>query len=765
MKHISKWASFIRRQCGRLAALAAAVRPAVNFYHGSWPLAMRRVYGVFKREGIRGVIRRAQLLTGRLVSDDFLLAGALYGDVLPLEPGFKPLVSVIVPNFNHAAYLRQRLDSIFSQTYTNIEVILLDDCSTDDSVQILSDYAAEYPDKTICHFNQSNSGGVFKQWRKGLELATGKLIWIAESDDYCSENFLEELVRCFQTEGVKLAFADTRFVRGIPPETIWSLSEYLYDLGLSLPDTPFIRSAHAMVNSGWGVKNLVPNVSSSLFLHPGHMALFDDEEWLRLRMCGDWIFYLSIIRGGLVAYNPKAINFYRQHVANTSVNAQKEDIYYLEHEVVAKRIVSNYRVDEACLERQEHVLYNHWCIQRGDHLRAEFKSLYDLERIAPHSAGRKPNLLMGVYAFAAGGGETFPVMLSNMLQQQGYAVTLLNCRKEATEAGVRSMVSEAVPILELDHLERLALVCADMGIEIVHSHHAWVDMSMAMLLLGRTGIKQVITTHGMYEMMTDAQIQGLMPLLRGRVDAFVYTAEKNLRAFPTEIINEKVFARIDNALPAKTINAASRKELGIAEDDFVVCLVARAIPEKGWGEAIQAVEMANERSARKIQLLLIGEGPEFDRLQNEAQTERVHLLGFRANIRDYFATSDMGFLPSRFKGESAPLVLIDCLLSGKPLLASNVGEIFSMLNTPSGLAGALFDLLEWEIAIPELAEILILLANDSATYRAMLDRVPAAAARFEIATMVKKYDEVYRTVLAGGKDPLGGKEKLIRGVS
>src|SRR5690606_2002964 len=140
-------------------------------------------------------------------------------------------------------------------------------------------------------------------------------------------------------------------------------------------------------------------------------------------------------------------------------------------------------------------------------------------------------------------------------------------------------------------------------------------------------------------------------------------------------------------------------ELNISANDFVVCLVARAIPEKGWDEAIRAVGWANERSSRKIHLLLIGEGPEYDRLRPECACQDVQFLGFQPNIRDYFAASDVGFLPSRFKGESAPLVLIDCLRSGKPVIASNVGEIRQMLVAGDGIAGELFDLDNWEIDI------------------------------------------------------------------
>ena len=51
-----------------------------------------------------------------------------------------PQVSVIVPNYNHAPYLRQRLDSIFNQNFQDFEVIILDDCSTDNSKEIIEEY-------------------------------------------------------------------------------------------------------------------------------------------------------------------------------------------------------------------------------------------------------------------------------------------------------------------------------------------------------------------------------------------------------------------------------------------------------------------------------------------------------------------------------------------------------------------------------------------------------------------------------------------------
>jgi len=737
-----------RRYIAAAWALCRALPRAVSFYQGSLGLTISRVFGVLKREGISGIARRAAILMHGVGPGKSYSSIALYGKLLPLAPGFLPKVSIIVPNFNHAKYLPERLESIYEQTYGNVEVILLDDCSSDGSVAILQGYAERYPGKTICRFNEKNSGGVFNQWKKGLELATGDLVWIAESDDYCSANLLQELVRGFQNPAVMLAFARTEFVRGTPAVTAWTSEDYLSDLGLGIWDRPFIQSAHAMVKSGWVVKNIVPNASGALFRHPGKMSLLDDPEWLKLRMCGDWVFYLSIIRGGLVAYTPDATNYYRQHALNTSVNTQSEDVYYQEHQIAALYLAKLYRLERTDFEKQERHLYQHWCTNRGASHLGQFRMLYNLEKVWQRTLDKRPNIVMAVYALAAGGGETFPIMLANLLRDRGYAITLLNCKEQATEPGVRRMLSCGIPLLELDRIDLAGAVFADMGIELVHSHHAWVDVSLATLLQNHQDIRQIATMHGMYEMMTPAQLQVLLPLLKGRIDRFVYTAEKNLTLFSLKFRQEKNFCKISNALPLINVTPASRVELDVGVDDFVLCLVARAIPEKGWEEAIDAVVWASARSCRKVHLLLIGEGPEFDRLKSQTPHKFVHFLGFRSNIRDYFAASDIGFLPSRFRGESAPLVLIDCLLSGKPVLASDIGEIRYMLDSTEGFAGELVDLDEWQIRIEAMGQIIVTLANDAVAYQRLLRCVPLAAAKFDTGRMVEKYEEVYRGVLA-----------------
>lgn len=120
----------------------------------------------------------------------------------------KPFVSVVIPNYNHAKYLKERMDSILNQTYQNFEIIILDDCSSDNSKEVIAKYK-DNPHVSHIVFNENNSGKVFSQWQKGFGLAKGELIWISESDDKCLPTLLEELVKEFEYDST-LALAFTR---------------------------------------------------------------------------------------------------------------------------------------------------------------------------------------------------------------------------------------------------------------------------------------------------------------------------------------------------------------------------------------------------------------------------------------------------------------------------------------------------------------------------------------------------------------------------
>lgn len=101
-----------------------------------------------------------------------------------------PKISIIVPIYNVEKYLKECLDSLINQTLCDIEIICVNDGSTDNSVQILQEY--RFKDKRIKVINKENSG-YGASMNRGLEIAKGEYIGIVESDDFANKNMFENL--------------------------------------------------------------------------------------------------------------------------------------------------------------------------------------------------------------------------------------------------------------------------------------------------------------------------------------------------------------------------------------------------------------------------------------------------------------------------------------------------------------------------------------------------------------------------------------------
>lgn len=111
-----------------------------------------------------------------------------------------PLISVIIPIYNVAPYLRECLDSVVKQTCHNLQIILVNDGSTDGSEEIAKEYLR---DERVQLISTSN-GGLSKARNIGLEKAKGKYVYFIDSDDYIDLGFLEEMVKIAQENNVEI---------------------------------------------------------------------------------------------------------------------------------------------------------------------------------------------------------------------------------------------------------------------------------------------------------------------------------------------------------------------------------------------------------------------------------------------------------------------------------------------------------------------------------------------------------------------------------
>ncbi len=110
-----------------------------------------------------------------------------------------PLISIIIPVFNAEKYLADSIESALKQSYENIEIIIVDDGSTDKSWYIIESYRKEFP-KIIKTFKQKNKGASAAR-NKAFELSTGHYIQYLDADDLLADNKLEEQLKIFERKG------------------------------------------------------------------------------------------------------------------------------------------------------------------------------------------------------------------------------------------------------------------------------------------------------------------------------------------------------------------------------------------------------------------------------------------------------------------------------------------------------------------------------------------------------------------------------------
>ncbi|MFK8184201.1 MAG: glycosyltransferase family 2 protein [Phormidesmis sp.] len=224
-----------------------------------------------------------------------------------------PKVSVIVPNYNHSKYLEKRIDSILGQSYQDFELLVLDDCSTDNSQEIIASYTQLDP-RVKHHFNVKNSGSPFQQWHSGLRQTSGEFVWIAESDDFADSLFLETLVDILETyPNVGLAYTQSWAVD--ERDTImYSYLQWTDEVDPDRWKTDFINSGVDEAKRYFCLKNTIPNASAVVF----RRSCVSTENFLEktMRLSGDKVFWGRILMNSDIAFVASHQNFFRHHLNN-----------------------------------------------------------------------------------------------------------------------------------------------------------------------------------------------------------------------------------------------------------------------------------------------------------------------------------------------------------------------------------------------------------------------------------------------------------------
>ena len=262
----------------------------------------------------------------------------------------RPLVSVVVPNYNHQRFLAQRLDSIRAQGVADLEIILLDDASSDGSQALLDAFCRDEPRARLIR-SPRNSGSTFRQWVRGIRQARGQFIWIAESDDAAEPSLLETLLEAMgDADDIALAYCQSRMIdacgRNLGQPLAWTA-----DVSPERWLAPYRTDGRRELAEALVHKNTIPNVSAVLLRAQSELAQLVDTD---MRLCGDWMLYTRLCGRGGVAFVPEPLNLWRQGTS-TARSAPAGELEWREGQQVVREAAGLLELGaaevDACLAR------------------------------------------------------------------------------------------------------------------------------------------------------------------------------------------------------------------------------------------------------------------------------------------------------------------------------------------------------------------------------------------------------------------------------
>ncbi|MFT3719039.1 glycosyltransferase family 2 protein [Pseudorhodoferax sp.] len=231
-----------------------------------------------------------------------------------------PLVTVLVPSYNHGRFLEERIESIMAQSFEDFELIVIDDCSKDHSDDVLKSLQKKF--KFTYIRNDRNTGTPFAAWERIGSMARGRYIWICESDDVAEPDFLVTAVGRLQENQKAVAFYSNSYVINDQSKIIGHTESYFRDTWKeSRWEQDFTASGRDELVYFQLRGQVIPNMSSALFVADAFTKAF--EPFLkRLRLTGDWLFVGNVFEHGDVEFCHRPLSRFRKHEETSRVRVQ-----------------------------------------------------------------------------------------------------------------------------------------------------------------------------------------------------------------------------------------------------------------------------------------------------------------------------------------------------------------------------------------------------------------------------------------------------------
>lgn len=205
-----------------------------------------------------------------------------------------PLVSVVVATYNGARFIGEQMESVVSQTYPNLEIIVVDDASTDDTVTIVESFSQKHENVTL--FSSGENLGFLKNFERGVLLAKGEFIALCDQDDIWIEDKIEILMR--EREDAALVYCNSELIDGQGNS-----------LGIKLTDLKNLLNFDSPLNY------VVGGTASGHAMMVQRDVMLQSLPWPEMVTHDFWIGFVATFTNPL-KFVDKVLVLYRQHDAN-----------------------------------------------------------------------------------------------------------------------------------------------------------------------------------------------------------------------------------------------------------------------------------------------------------------------------------------------------------------------------------------------------------------------------------------------------------------
>ena len=643
------------------------------------------------------------------------------------------------------------MSSVLNQTIRPSEILFLDDCSSDNSLELATNALknGNIPYRIVQ--NDRNSGCVFRQWMKGIALAQHELIWIAETDDTAHPDFLLHILPSFVREDVSATFAHIRLI-----DVEGNISPDLDGYFDGLRDFDWKRSATVPAfrafSQDFAIKNVIPNASGLVFRKP-QLNAEEIERLYEYRFAGDWYLYGLILRGGSVAYCRGAESYFRITRGSASRSALFTDRHLQEHCMIMRDLSYQYDVPNSAVAAHATALARHLKDRKQEEV------LHLLTTHLPSAGESRPlRLCIAADSFRVGGGEVLPLELANELRRLGHHITYLVVERPNKGSGsIRDRLRTDIPVVYWDDVQAdFPSFIREYGIQSLNSHNVSFDFRLA-LKAEKMAIPYVVSLHGGYETVPELLTDEVGGFLKTAVTRWLYLSEKNIVPLQKLGLPSDAFQRSFNAVPEYVGEWMDRSQFrtshAIPADAFVLVLCSRAIEEKGWTTAVEVTNAMAEASGREVRIVLIGDGPAAQELRSNSSDllKNVIFLGNVDSPIRYFRCFDAGIFPSTFRGETFPLFLLECFLAGLPVVSTDIGEIRNVMGDqtmqrPGALVAHNQDRGR---LVSSMTRQLVKMANSPKIYNRMCRNACAISAQYSMVRLGASYEHVFYSLVQG----------------